>query len=179
MSIDAAIGELVRCAGRDANIVVFSPLGMTANSTGAPVLPELLHRFNRHAESWRTKAETALLGQLQRAITPLHQKTKRFWRLAKHLERTSAYRGELCFELPHNEMAGAIRFNVVGREPNGCVEPGEPLDVLCGMLIKELNGLIDAETGEPVVERVIRFETDASSAMPDLLVPWRGGTTGV
>ncbi len=177
-AIDDAVGELVRAAGQHANVIVFSPLGMDANRTGAPLMGQLLRKFNARALPRLRLLETGALANLQDFVRPVHRKTRRFWRLSKYLERSLPHRSDTCFELPHNETASALRFNVASRDPNGFVAPGEPLDVLCGTMIRELNGLVDADTGEPLVEKVIRLEdgssAGASGSLPDLLVVWWG-----
>jgi predicted AlkP superfamily phosphohydrolase/phosphomutase len=75
------------------------------------------------------------------------------------------------------DLQGYIRINLRGREAAGIVEPGEEYDCLCVEIIKGLSTFIDADTGEPVVESVIRsdqlFRQGARlNNLPDLLVRW-------
>jgi predicted AlkP superfamily phosphohydrolase/phosphomutase len=53
---------------------------------------------------------------------------------------------------------GQIYLNVKGREPNGCVEPGEAYEQLRHELIAELEELRDPATGEQVVEHIYKRE---------------------
>ncbi len=53
---------------------------------------------------------------------------------------------------------GQVCLNVVGREPQGCVQPGEEYEQLRDEIIARLYELKDPETGEQVVERVYRRE---------------------
>ena len=53
---------------------------------------------------------------------------------------------------------GQIYLNVRGREPQGCVEPGEPYEAMRNEIIECLRQLRDPETGEQVVEVVYRRE---------------------
>ena len=53
---------------------------------------------------------------------------------------------------------GQISVNVRGREPQGCVDPGEPYESLRDEIIDRLCQLQDPETGELVVEAAYRRE---------------------
>jgi len=53
---------------------------------------------------------------------------------------------------------GQIYINVAGREPNGCVQPGEEYDKVREAIMAQLYELRDPETGEQVVETVYRRE---------------------
>jgi len=79
-----------------------------------------------------------------------------------------------AFSLPTDQY-GWIRINLLGREAEGIVKPGE-YDQLCAELIEMLSTLA-AENGEPLVEDVTRTACDANTArvnpLPDLVVHWR------
>jgi predicted AlkP superfamily phosphohydrolase/phosphomutase len=68
---------------------------------------------------------------------------------------------------------GQIYINMKGREPEGIVSPGSECDALLEDLEHRLEGLLDPETGESFVERVLRREAayDGPYARnaPDLL----------
>src|SRR5581483_1542220 len=74
-------------------------------------------------------------------------------------------------------MVGAVRLNVRGRDPFGCVEPGEEYDAICTDLTRELAALRDTETGEPVVVEAVRsdevFGERYHPNLPDVLVRYR------
>jgi predicted AlkP superfamily phosphohydrolase/phosphomutase len=74
-------------------------------------------------------------------------------------------------------MTGAIRLNVRGRDPYGCVEPGEEYDSICADLKRELEALRNADTGEPVVIEAVRsdelFGERYHPNLPDMLVRYR------
>jgi predicted AlkP superfamily phosphohydrolase/phosphomutase len=53
---------------------------------------------------------------------------------------------------------GQIRLNVIGREPRGCVLPGEEYERVREQIIAKLRQLRDPRTGELVVERIYRRE---------------------
>jgi predicted AlkP superfamily phosphohydrolase/phosphomutase len=81
-----------------------------------------------------------------------------------------------CFSLQNGEVYGAIRVNLVGREPRGRIRPGAEYDGFCETLTRDLCALINAETGQPAVRRVLRtaelYQGPHLDALPDLLVEW-------
>ena len=85
-----------------------------------------------------------------------------------------------CFAIPHNESAGAVRINVVGREPAGCVKPGAEYEAVCDSFTKDLLDVVNADTGRPVVKEVIRVSDECHGryvkAFPDLLAVWAQDT---
>ena len=77
-------------------------------------------------------------------------------------------------------MSGAIRINLAGREPQGRIRRGHEMDALCDWLSHELLDIVDPESGEPVVARVLRtdsvFTGESLDYLPDLFVVWRRQT---
>lgn len=74
---------------------------------------------------------------------------------------------------------GHIRINLKGRERDGIVLP-EEYDALCDELTEILYRLVDARTGEPVVDRVVRtrkYPTEDRDRErmpgPDLVILWK------
>jgi predicted AlkP superfamily phosphohydrolase/phosphomutase len=84
--------------------------------------------------------------------------------------RTTAY-------APPGYYTGCIRVNLRGREPQGIVAPGAEYDAVLSRLEEDFHALVDAETGQPVVERTVRtralFGDSLHPALPDLVVFWR------
>ena len=76
------------------------------------------------------------------------------------------------------EYSGAIRINLMDREPNGLVEPGKEYDEVCEELIEKLICLVNVDTGQPAVDEVVRldkvFNTNDVKHFPDILVKWKG-----
>ena len=81
-----------------------------------------------------------------------------------------------AFAVPSNNMTGAIRINLKGREPEGLVEPGVEYEALRQELIDALLALENPETGRSAVQWVARVEDLYQGTrlrdMPDLLVEW-------
>jgi predicted AlkP superfamily phosphohydrolase/phosphomutase len=78
--------------------------------------------------------------------------------------------------LAHNEMSGAVRINLVGREPGGLVRRGVEEARLRRRLTEELLALRDPVSGRPVVEAVVDAATEfpgpERDRLPDLLAVW-------
>jgi predicted AlkP superfamily phosphohydrolase/phosphomutase len=76
-----------------------------------------------------------------------------------------------------NNRCAAIRVNVRGREPYGCVEPGAEADALVDELRRELLALRQPGTGEPIVDLVATpaelFGPEFHPDLPDLTVGFR------
>ena len=63
-----------------------------------------------------------------------------------------------AFAVPSNNMTGAIRINLKGREPEGVVEPGAEYEALRREIADALTVLENPETGRPAVQWVARVE---------------------
>jgi predicted AlkP superfamily phosphohydrolase/phosphomutase len=164
-ALDQELGELLEMVSPDTRVIVFSDMGMEANATGEHLLEAVLLRRERSLP----------LSLLHRAsLWGQGSKNRRVRRFARRtLVRSRRFR--TAFQVPHNEVAGAIRVNVVGREPEGRIQPGAELERFCSELSRDLLQLVDPKTGRRLVDEVIR--TDAPSdgtptGMPDLLVVW-------
>lgn len=70
-----------------------------------------------------------------------------------------------------------LRVNLKGREPQGIVEPDAEYERLLDRLEADLNQLTHPDSGQSVVEDVIRtgavFGAASTAALPDLFVVWR------
>lgn len=64
---------------------------------------------------------------------------------------------------------GGIYVNLVGREPQGSVEPGEPYEAVRTGIVKGLQAYVDPVTGEKPVRRVYRREEIYSGYDPRLI----------
>ena len=73
---------------------------------------------------------------------------------------------------------GQIFLNVVGREPQGCVQPGRDYEDVRSRIINRLQELRDPQTGERVVETIYRreevYDGEQLECAPDILfIPLR------
>jgi predicted AlkP superfamily phosphohydrolase/phosphomutase len=151
-ALDAAIGRLLERAGPETTVIVFSDLGMGRNTTGEHLLDEVLWRLERTAPE-------------QRSLSPG----------GNGADYTAQCRRRF-FQLEHNEISGAVRINLAGREPQGIVQRGAEMDAVCDWLRRELLALVDPESGEPLVAQVLRtdavYRGERLDHLPDLFVVW-------
>ena len=177
MAIDKDVGRLISEAGPDARVMVFTGPGMGPGYTASFMLDQILRRLDGEGgEKGRTYVDT--LKSVYRALLPPAVRN-RLHHMAERSEDAMliADRGRRkCFAVPHNENSGAIRINLVGREAKGQVNPGPECDALCAALTNDLREIVNLDTGEPIVEEVVRvaetFKGEHVNDLPDLLVIW-------
>jgi len=70
-------------------------------------------------------------------------------------------------------IPGRIYINLKGREPRGSVEPGREFEAVCEEIAGRLLGLRNPDNGEPVIERVERWDrlygANVCGVAPDLV----------
>jgi hypothetical protein len=86
------------------------------------------------------------------------------------------FKGRRAFAVLNNEVVGAIRLSVKGRDRDGLVNPGAEYLKLRDDIHDALMELTDPATGRPVVASVSflhdRFEGPYLDQLPDLTVFW-------
>jgi hypothetical protein len=159
IAIDAAIGRIVAAAGPDTDVIVLSVTGMCANYGGNHVLDEILRRLEGDTAprslDWLLRAKRAVKGQLPRDVR------RRWRRTAGHLEEAASRSDRerrRCFALPHNDLAGAVRVNLSGREPSGRIQPGPHYDAFFAELRRDLLDVRNLDTGRPIATEVLRTD---------------------
>lgn len=176
IQIDRGIGRLIEKAGPGATVMILGGIGMESGYTANPVMDQILRRLeNPVGAKGLTYVDT--LKKVYRALAPPALR-KRLARLGQRSEQkllASDRRARKCFLVPNNDNCAAVRINLVGREPDGKVEPSE-LDAFIEGLTRDLKDIINLETGEPLVDEVVRLSEhcagDHLDALPDLFVTW-------
>jgi predicted AlkP superfamily phosphohydrolase/phosphomutase len=193
LAIDRAMGEILRDVDEDTTVVFLAGHGMgpkfqaqfllerillglgVAAPLPAPVPPPL--RWRDRLDPLLGRAWQRLPQGLRSALKPLRGNV-RSWidgppKSPPPLIDPAASR---CFMVSNNFAHGAIRINLVGREPQGKVQPGAECDALCDELTRELGRIVNLDTGRPVVRRVIRTRDEYAGPhlglLPDLLIEW-------
>ncbi len=143
--VDAAVGEIMRAAGDDAELLLLSDHGFTRT----------VHEVN--IDAWlRAHGYLAIPATEEAKIGDIDEDTSVF-----------------------SMTPGRIRLNLRGREPQGCVEPGEHYEALREEIATSLMELADPDTGEPVLQAVRPreelFHGAALDNAPDLLAIPRDG----
>ena len=175
-AVDAALGQLLDAVGESVTVFVFSGIGMGPNYSGNFLLDDFLRVREFGAAPPKRPADW--VRHTYRRMMPLAGRNLLLSFAAKTDERLIARdrRQRRYFAVPHNEISGAVRINLKGREANGKIEPGPEYERLCDELAHDLSGLVNADTGTPVVKEVVRTATTYSgpfvNVLPDLLVVW-------
>jgi predicted AlkP superfamily phosphohydrolase/phosphomutase len=194
-AVDDEVGSLLHNVDlRDTSVVVFSLLGMGPNHSQMHLVPAVLDRINASfslseiAPSKPARSKPGVMRLLrERLPAPLQERVAlavpervRDWVIDR------AHRGALDwdrtpgFALPTGGE-GYVRFNIAGRESQGCLPKSGVLHQRYVDAVREgFRSLREADTGEPVVEEVTvisdKFPGPRSRYLPDLSIAWRSGT---
>jgi predicted AlkP superfamily phosphohydrolase/phosphomutase len=177
VALDRAVGRILQCVSPATTVIFFSGSGMGPNYTGNHLLDDALRRLEGLPVKPARKVVQAV-KQVYRTVLP---DVVRSWLgpLGDRVEERSLAGdrvGRMFYSIPHNDLSGAIRFNVVGREPHGRVTRGAEYDALCVALRRDLMELRNPDTGTPVVTEVLKTSDIYSGLyldqLPDLLVVW-------
>ena len=175
-AVDQSVGELVDLVGSSTNIVAFTGPGMGYNHTASHILDDVLRRLEPERVAPNRRAIDALRRAYRSAVPP--QLRARLRSQADDFDETllaRSRRNRRFYSVPSNEIAGAIQFNVVGREPNGLVDRSE-IPQLFAELFEALHDLRNIETGSPIITSVHNTADLYTGAyldwLPDALVVW-------
>lgn len=176
VEIDAAIGRIADAAGDDTTVIVFSGTGMGPNYTGNQILDEVLRRLEGTQQTLR-RSSTRRIKLIAKRVLPrsLRQRGRPMKRRIEESAAVGDRSRRRAFTVPHNDIAGAIRLNIAGREAEGILQPDD-VDAYVEQLSEQLLRLRNADSGAPVVQRVVRTRDhmagDAIDRMPDVFVLW-------
>jgi predicted AlkP superfamily phosphohydrolase/phosphomutase len=177
VAMDRAVGRLVEAAEQDARVLVYLSHGMGPGYSGTRLLDRILSRLE-------SSEPRTLEG-------PLLSPVRKCWRQMPDFIRRSLYplRNKISndgfqpnretrrfFEVFANDRTGGIRLNLIGREAKGTVHP-EDFDAVCAELIEDLREVVNAETGEPIAEEILRvrdlYDGQFIDYLPDILITWK------
>ena len=172
-----------------ASLILFALHGMEANRAQDHFLGELLARLNNlylGQDIARSRKPSALnaMALLRRELPPTLQyraasifgERIQDWVVNRALVAGRDWSMTPSFPILSGGE-GLIRLNLKGREPNGYFEPGSSaLADYVGWLHDRLAAVTVAETGEPLIEKVIRVDDTLPGArrefLPDLILTW-------
>lgn len=183
---DEGISKLIAAAGDNATVLVVTSHGMGPYTGGPNLLPEVLVRLGMgsggsNKSAWVRRLQLAV-SHMPRSIQPLLRKIA-YTGVAKKVQSSAG-----CLLDPlespktravalRNNRCGAIRLNLRGREPNGCIEPGPEADRLTEEIRNELYALVHPKSGEKVIKTVVTateaFGEHHHPDVPDLMVVFR------
>ena len=175
------------------SLILFALHGMEANRAQDHFLGELLTRLNNlylGREIARSKTPSALnaMAFLRRALPPTLQyraasllgERIQDWVVNRALVAGRDWSTTPSFAILSGGE-GLIRLNLKGREANGYFEPGSSaLADYVGWLRDRLAAVTVAETGEPLVGKVVRADETMPGTrrefLPDLIIAWAPDT---
>lgn len=190
-AVDAAVGEIVSAVDPDTRIVLLDLHGMSFTCGATFLLPDLLARLGvmRRASETAVRDQEPLrtpfrsLRDLYRVLPDLIRRP--LYQARQYLNQRWLGRGtpldldpaaSRCMDFGLGASVAGIRLNLVGREPGGTVAPGAEAEDFCDELTRDLLDLTNADTGRPLVRRVVRtgelFQGAYLDELPDLLVEW-------
>lgn len=196
-AIDEGLAALMTASGPDTQILVVASHGMGPYVGGFQLMPEALLRLGMRgslldADDSSNSGSARLFRRFQTWFGTLPAPVKAPFKqvagaipaysrmretighsdspLASPLTKAATFRANRC---------QAIRLNLVGREPNGCVQPGAEADALVEELRRELSALTDPASGQPIVKSILTaeeaFGPDHHPNVPDLMIAFRDG----
>lgn len=179
-AFDEALGTILRSVGSDTTVLLFGSHGMGPSYSGTGLLDRILLRLDQGPPAAPGRSFKGRLRAAWKRIPPeirgqLRPLRRRFPGALREPRLMGGRPDRRFFEVYANNATGGIRLNLAGREGQGIVEPEDAEDVI-RYLITELGRIVNAETGEPLVEEVIvtgeRYRGPYVGRMPDLLVRW-------
>jgi predicted AlkP superfamily phosphohydrolase/phosphomutase len=192
--LDASVADHLQRSAPGTTVYVHLSHGMGPRYDGTHLLDDILRRLAvpPHAGARQVVRGTAsaTIGQLARrrpggwtaaALRKRHARCGEPPDLGPDPEPVGGDRATRpWFAIPNNMVCGAVRLNVIGREPSGVLAPGAAIDAACDRLARWLREVVNADTGEPLVTEVMRtesvYERRHGDALPDLLVEWNRRT---
>jgi predicted AlkP superfamily phosphohydrolase/phosphomutase len=180
-ALDAAVGKILSLVDERTLVVFYASHGIGPQYTGTGLLDRILYNLEngvRIEGSGRT-----LKGRLRaawRSIPPdLRAKVMPIKRHFNGALRHDVFVGERekrkFFEVYATNRAGGVRINLKGREARGLVDPKD-YDALLEQISADLREIVNVESGEPLVEEIIKMRDHYHGAhaerLPDLTVAW-------
>jgi predicted AlkP superfamily phosphohydrolase/phosphomutase len=200
---DACVGKFLEAIDDDTTVIVMSDHGGGSHPKYYLNTNHVLRTLNLLQPSIKASKKSSLKGAfkqfyrtkirrfpyLEKVYRNLPQRLKK---MATNLDsqtmmnldvidwkRTKAYR------FPMYPPVEGIMINVVGRQPEGCVQPGEEYEAIRTRILEEMRSLRDPKTGEPIVLEAYRREElyhgERLETAPDLILvtqdQYKGGSS--
>jgi predicted AlkP superfamily phosphohydrolase/phosphomutase len=188
---DRVLGDLMDKLDDDTTLIVMSDHGATANTGGRSLIRAFLRNIGvlqmREPASALDRAKQAAVRarkwgfEYANAYLPKSLKVRLNRLLPQARERVFA--DSFTADVDWSSTKAYSYYwetdpyiNVVGRDPDGIVNPNGEYDQICDFVIEKLLAARDEKTGEPVAKAVRRkqglFEGKHYDLAPDLLIDW-------
>jgi predicted AlkP superfamily phosphohydrolase/phosphomutase len=186
VAIDAAIADILSDLDSETLIILLASHGMSHRHGAQFLLRDILVRLGVAAPP-RPRSDGP--GPLARALSWGWARTPEVARrpIRGVRDRARAWgdprppvlppeaRDGRCFVVDNGLAVGGIRLNLAGREPRGMLAPGSEPE-FCESVTRDLLDIVDADSGRPMVARVMRtadlYTGEYLHHLPDLLVAW-------
>jgi predicted AlkP superfamily phosphohydrolase/phosphomutase len=174
-AVDKWFGVILERVGPDTTVLLLSSHGMGPGYCTRELVEPILRRLEAAPETG-----ASIYGGLRGIWDMLPPGVQRSLAQAKDHFRENLLASKRArrryFGLTTSHDGGSVRINLVGREPQGRVQPGADYDACCRQLIDEFKAIVDADTGEPVVREVYRprehMQGELQDLLPDLTIEW-------
>ena len=178
IAIDSALAQILQQLDSETTVFIFASTGMGPNYTGIHILDEVLLRIENSQTTIEPQKITNTVKFLEQ-YKLIRKLKNRIWKPILNLGEKSKLQDKSnrqCFQVPSSEAFGAIRLNIVGREPDGKIQPGREYETFCKALSKILLELVNLDTGELIIKRIFfsddLYQGEQPMGVPDLLVEW-------
>lgn len=176
VALDRAVGRLVEAAGREVEVIVYLSHGMGPGYSGTRLLDRILARLDNR--STRTQ-DGPVMGSARALWRKMPDAVRRPLKPLRNRVSSDGFQpgrhSRRYFEVFANDRTGGIRLNLRGREAQGIVAP-EDYDRVCEELIRDLQAVENAATGEPLATEILKVREHYSGEyldfLPDILVTW-------
>jgi predicted AlkP superfamily phosphohydrolase/phosphomutase len=180
-ALDAAVGEILAAVGEQTVVVLYASHGIGPQYTGTGLLDRILDNLERGVQSKiGQRSFKSHLRALWRSLPPaIRAKLKpiknRYMSGVVQDTFLSGRENRRFFEVYANNSAGGVRVNLKGREGQGKVDRADYDEVL-DALANDLRQVINVESGEPLVEEIVKIRDCYAGPyldqLPDLAVVW-------
>jgi predicted AlkP superfamily phosphohydrolase/phosphomutase len=188
--LDAGLNRIYEQLPARANLIILSVHGIEPNFSGNAMVSEFLERLGVLVPAQQEEPSNALgsiLLRTRRLREMLPQSVRDFIndRLPDNVHDqavASAFAGKVdwkrtqVFPLPSDHFQAFLSLNLVGREPDGIVQPGSDAEMLFGRVRAEFMRLVNVDTGRPAVHDVqwipSLYSGPAAFELPDIVVQW-------
>ncbi len=200
---DECVGKFLDAVDDDTTVIVMSDHGGGAHPAFYLNTNYLLRTLNLLQPNAKAKKEnvfkTAFTQFYRTKIRrfPYLEKVyrslpRRFKKIATNLDAQTVmnldvidWKHTKAYRFPMYPPVEGIMINVIGRQPEGCVQPGEEYEVLRTRILEEVRDLRDPKTGEAIVLEAYRREElyhgERLEMAPDIILvtqdSYKGGTS--
>ncbi len=181
-ALDTALGRILREVDQDeTTVIVYCSHGIEPSVSGTYLLDKLLMKIgggelkdkSKGAEGLMRRSWRSLPAGLQKHLQPFKQQV---WHTVVGTAMQGHWPERRFFEIFANNSTGGVRLNVKGREAKGVIDPGAEYDATLDELIKELEDIVNLDTGKPLVSKCTKtrdiYSGENIDKLPDLLVDW-------